>query len=519
MIMVQLTPGQRHAFDQIDTLVAVAPVVGLVAATGLGKSTLLRAQVERRGGALIELGALAAATARVDPHAYADAFAELVHRAFESHDFVAVDDLDYLLEIGFHGSAERGGYTKMVVKQLCETVAGNPSKRLLLSGQPGERWNRTFLDLVEARAAYVRCDSLSRQDYAAILSNVLGPKAAAGIDIGIVYGHASRLQGHQLRLACKLLAAQDSATTDEFLRILDRHILVSNVQTSEVEQIRFENLPGAEEIAEVLERTIILPLENRELARELGLKPKRGVLLYGPPGTGKTVIGRALAHRMQGKFFLMDGSFISEPPGAFFEKLQAVVADAKANAPSVLFIDDADVLFKIEHIQGVVRFLLSLLDGIESENANEVCVMMTAMDVKLIPDAVLRSGRVEIWLETRPPATATRTRILELYLRGDKILPEKEAIAYEALAAATEGFTQADLRRVVGDAKSLFASDKVNGRRLLSATDYLLKAIEQVIELRTRMADSLGDETLRLTARSKYFNRAAATDCGEQCGY
>src|SRR5262249_40171763 len=161
-------------------------------------------------------------------------------------------------------------------------------------------------------------------------------------------------------------------------------------------------------IVEALETNIVLPFENRKLAMELGLKPKRGVLLYGPPGTGKTSIGRALAHRMKGKFFLIDGSFISEPPNMFFEKFQAVVREAEENSPSVLFIDDADVLFRIDHVAGLVRYLLSLLDGLESETARNVCVMMTAMDVKKIPDALLRSGRVELWLETRQPSEETR---------------------------------------------------------------------------------------------------------------
>lgn len=514
-----LTPGQTQTFGKIESLLAIAPVVGLVGAPGQGKSTLLRAQVVKRGGTLIELGALADATARVDPHAFADAFDELVRGALNAHDFVAVDDLDYLLEIGSSLNAERGGYTRMIIKRLCEAVDNMPAKRLLLAGDARGGWNRGFLDLMETRAATVRCDPFTPADYAEVLVNVMGRPHAERIDVGILFGHASRLQGHQLRLAGELSMAQGLATTEEFLRLLDQHILVSNVQASEVEQISFQGLPGAEHIAEELERAIILPLENRELARELGLKPKRGVLLYGPPGTGKTVIGRALAHRMRGKFFLLDGSFISEPPGTFFEKLKAIVADAKANAPSVLFIDDADVLFKIEHIQGVVRFLLSLLDGVESENANEVCVVMTAMNVKLIPEAVLRSGRVEIWLETKAPDAMTRGRILKLYLRSDRALPASDRIDYEALAEATAGFTQADLRRVVGDATSLFAADRVHGRQPKSAGEYVREAVDQIVEVRARMADSLGDEALRLPARGKYFNRAAAGSCGEQCGY
>jgi ATP-dependent 26S proteasome regulatory subunit len=87
--------------------------------------------------------------------------------------------------------------------------------------------------------------------------------------------------------------------------------LASNVDLSEVQPVSLRDLQGVDSVIESLEANIVLPLENDELATEFGLKPKRGVLLAGPPGTGKTTVGRALAHRLQSKFFIIDGTFIS----------------------------------------------------------------------------------------------------------------------------------------------------------------------------------------------------------------
>jgi ATP-dependent 26S proteasome regulatory subunit len=54
-----------------------------------------------------------------------------------------------------------------------------------------------------------------------------------------------------------------------------------------------------------------------------------------------------------------------------------------------------------------------MLDGLESASAGRVCVMLTAMEVGHLPPALLRSGRIELWLEMRLPDAAARQAILE----------------------------------------------------------------------------------------------------------
>ena len=68
---------------------------------------------------------------------------------------------------------------------------------------------------------------------------------------------------------------------------------------------------------------------------------------------------------------------------------------AKQNAPSVIFIDDADVIFEAGN-HGLARYLLTMMDGLESASCERVCVMMTAMDTTGLPAALLRSELVEL---------------------------------------------------------------------------------------------------------------------------
>jgi transitional endoplasmic reticulum ATPase len=252
--------------------------------------------------------------------------------------------------------------------------------------------------------------------------------------------------------------------------------MTSNVAIEEVQPVNWNDLKGLDDVIEALEAKIALPFENSALAAELDLKPKRGVLLAGPPGTGKTTIGRALAHRLKGKFFLIDGTVVAEG-NAFYDTLRSIFDRAKKNAPSVIFIDDTDLIFENNN-RSFYRFLLTMLDGLESASAERVCVMMTAMEVSSIPAAMLRSGRVELWLETRLPDAAARAAIL-----GERLLklpPPIRGADTCLLASASRGLTGADLKAIVEDGKLLFAHDKANGKPFRAIEDYFLDAIRTV---------------------------------------
>lgn len=502
-----LSPVQALALKNLERISRVAKVSALTGTPGSGRSTVLRHFAQQHAGVVINAADMAQAAAQLPANQFEDAIGERLLEAIRAHDLVVIDDLQYFTNPGSKAGS-RPGFFRAIIRRAVQAARG--SKRIVLCGRPPESWESNT-DQFGEQAAVARIAGFGSNDYAAILENILGAGRMRGIDAAMIFRYSSYLNGYQLALVAALLEEQAVPTTQDVIDMLEAHVVSSNTRITEVENISLAELPGHENIIEALEQGIILPLENRELAASLGLRPKRGVLLFGPPGTGKTSIGRALAHRMRGKFFLIDGSFVSEPPGAFFGKFENVVREAKEHAPSVLFIDDADVLFKIDHIAGLSRYLLSLLDGLESATSSHVCVMMTAMNIKPIPEALLRSGRVELWLETRLPDAPTRARILARWLQGG--LPGTGSIDLDAAAAITEGFTPADLRRVIGDAKSLYAVDMVRGTPPAAASSYLQGAITAIVEVRNRMADQIKDDGLRLKG-GKYPGLATDGQCG-----
>ena len=151
-------------------------------------------------------------------------------------------------------------------------------------------------------------------DYAMLCAAYLAAERARALDVKKIHRFAPNLNARQLGHTCNALRDDPRLDTDRFIDYLREHHMASNVDLGEVQVVDLKDLKGLDDVLESLEANVILPLEKADIAEELGLKAKRGVLLAGPPGTGKTTIGRALAHRLKSKFFLIDGTVVCATP-------------------------------------------------------------------------------------------------------------------------------------------------------------------------------------------------------------
>ncbi len=71
----------------------------------------------------------------------------------------------------------------------------------------------------------------------------------------------------------------------------------------------------------------------------------KGILLCGPPGTGKTMVARALARASGATFFNLHASSLSSKWRGDSEKMVRCIFElARFNAPSILFLDEAEAL-------------------------------------------------------------------------------------------------------------------------------------------------------------------------------
>jgi transitional endoplasmic reticulum ATPase len=475
--MIQLVPAQESAYAGLKYAMKAGNLMLLSCHAGRGRTTVLRKLHEETGGGFVTGKEYIETSAHKHPLSLEETLHSVVDSAMRQNDIVYVDDIDLI-----HDATSschfypRGKYIETALLEL-GNAALRSNKKLIVS---------TDGSIAQAFAARSYSFSISRYtpaDYSALLSIFIGAEAADALDAEKIFRFAPKLSGHQLRAACDWLAASGSISTDRFIEYLRSNRLASNVDLSEVQEVDLHDLRGVDDVLRSLEIHIVLPLSNDALSSELGLKPKRGVLLYGPPGTGKTTVGRALAHRLRGKFFLIDGTFISGTDN-FYGRIHQVFEAAKENSPSVIFIDDADALFEDGEERGLYRYLLTMLDGLESEGTARVCVMMTAMNLQHLPPALVRSGRVELWLEMKLPNVEARREILRTHLEG--ISPDLASYDIDAVIGATEGFTGADMRTLVADAKGLYAFGRATGTAPRLATEYFVEAASGVRENKRR---------------------------------
>ena len=503
--MIKLVPAQESAFRVLNYASKAGNLLLLTGASGRGRTTVLRKLHEQMGGGFVTCKDFIETSTARHPLSLEETLHSAVIGSLKTNDVVFVDDIDLI-----HNATSschfypRGQYVETALLDLSD-AALRENKKLIVST------DGAIAQAFATRSFSASIGKYTVADYSALLAIFLGVPNAEKLDAEKVYRFAPRLNAHQIRAACDWLRPSGPFSTDQFIEYLRSQRLASNVDLDEVQEVELHDLQGVDDVVRNLEIHIALPLLNDTLTAELGLRPKRGVLLYGPPGSGKTTIGRALAHRLRGKFFLIDGTFIVGTQN-FYGRIHQVFEAAKDNSPSVIFIDDADAIFEDGEERGLYRYLLTMLDGLESEGTARVCVMMTAMNLQHLPPALVRSGRVELWLEMKLPDAEARKRILQKHLKG--IPAELSDCDLPRLISATEGFTGADVKRLVEDAKGLYAFARASGVGVRNSTEYFIEAADGVRENKHRYAQAelAAQNRPRLGRESHFYGVPASPD-------
>ncbi|KAG0237802.1 spermatogenesis associated protein 5 [Actinomortierella wolfii] len=222
--------------------------------------------------------------------------------------------------------------------------------------------------------------------------------------------------------------------------------------------VHFSDLYGLESAIMDLKVSVVEPFQQPGKYFDLGIAPPRGVLIHGPPGVGKTMLCCALAQELGINFMLVEGSQIrSKIVGESEQNIARMFAQAKANAPCILFIDQIDVLapargttFSSENSgDRIVTSLLTEMDGFFTGRAGsvvDVLVLAATNRPEVIDSAIMRPGRLDQIIHVPVPDEAVRLKILAGFLSKMPIKLDQEQI--KTLAKDTDGFSGADLENL-----------------------------------------------------------------------
>lgn len=225
----------------------------------------------------------------------------------------------------------------------------------------------------------------------------------------------------------------------------------------------FKDVAGLVEEKEQLEEIVDF-LSNPSKYTKLGARIPKGVLMEGPPGTGKTLLAKAVAGEAGVPFFSISGSdFVEMFVGVGASRVRDLFAEAKKNAPCIVFIDEIDAVARRrgsglggghDEREQTLNQMLVEMDGF---GINEGIIVMAATNrVDILDPAILRPGRFDRKIVVGRPDVRGREEILQVHAAGK---PLAEDVNLQEVAQTTAGFTGADLENLMNEAAIVAAKD------------------------------------------------------------
>lgn len=223
----------------------------------------------------------------------------------------------------------------------------------------------------------------------------------------------------------------------------------------------FKDVAGLEEEKSELEEIVDF-LRNPGRYTKVGARIPKGVLLVGPPGTGKTLIAKAVAGEAGVPFFSISGSdFVEMFVGVGASRVRDLFANAKRNAPCIVFIDEIDAVARRrgtgmggghDEREQTLNQLLVEMDGF---GVNEGIIVMAATNrVDILDPAIMRPGRFDRKIGVGRPDVKGREEILKVHAKNK---PLGDDVDLHQIAQTTAGFTGADLENLLNESAILAA--------------------------------------------------------------
>ncbi len=262
----------------------------------------------------------------------------------------------------------------------------------------------------------------------------------------------------------------------------------------------FKDVAGLKEEKEDLEEIVDF-LRNPAKYTAVGARIPKGILLEGSPGTGKTLLAKAVAGEAGVPFFSISGSdFVEMFVGVGASRVRELFADAKKNAPCIIFIDEIDAVARRrgtgmggghDEREQTLNQMLVEMDGF---GVNEGIIVLAATNrVDILDPAILRPGRFDRKIVVGRPDVKGREDILKVHVKNK---PLSDDVDLSQIARTTAGFTGADLENLMNEAAIVAAKEN---RKFINEED-IKKSFIKVGIGTERKSKVVSDKEKKITA-------------------
>lgn len=206
---------------------------------------------------------------------------------------------------------------------------------------------------------------------------------------------------------------------------------------------------------------------------KFGVKMSRGLLFSGPPGVGKTLMANCLIEASKRKCFVCRKD---RPNGEFVNAIRETFEKAKANAPSIVFLDDMDKFANEDRDFSNAEEYVTIQTCIDECKDKEVFVVATINDPRALPHSLKRVGRFDKIIEVNCPEGKEAEDIIRYYLSKKNFVSK---IDYKLIARILDGRSCAELESVINEAGYYAGYDN---REMIEMDDFIKASLRVIFD-------------------------------------
>lgn len=280
--------------------------------------------------------------------------------------------------------------------------------------------------------------------------------------------------------------------------------LLKELGAQVVDRAVWDTISETQPPKKIVDKMIILPLTEVELAQKHGLTPPRTIIFFGPPGTGKTHFVKAIAGVLGWWYIEASPSdLMADGQDKLGKNLKLLMEKASRIDNAVIFIDEfeeiasnRDQASRVD--KSITNEFLKQVPLFKRQEGNRLLVCATNY-IDQLDAALLRPGRFDLIIPVGALDTEGRKTIFEHYLSRTN----HGEVDVDNLVAGMEFYTPADIeylfRKVTQKAFEIELAEKKDCRvgtrdftELLqeikpSLSEHLIRQFEKDCEKYTRL--------------------------------